>query len=96
MRHTLEIDPPFLFSVNMYEAGVESVLLSCVFCIAASSVAINCLTEQRCEVFFRFRKYIRRVSRFCLGKLIASESCLDANEVAGVFRFFEREESHTH
>lgn len=30
------------------------------------------------------------------GKLIASESFLDANEVAGVFRFFEREESHTH
>lgn len=41
MRHTLEIDPPFLFSVNMYKAGVESAFLCC----AASLLAINYFTE---------------------------------------------------
>lgn len=38
------------------------------FAFGASLIATGCFTGLRCELVFRFRKYIRRVSRFCLGE----------------------------
>ena len=77
----------------MHEAGVESAGLSCV----ASLLAINSFLEQAVWSIFSDSGSTSKEFRASVwGKLIASESFLHANEMAGVFRFFEREESHTH
>ena len=58
-------------------------------------LSIWCVTEYGCELFFRFRKYQGKVSRTGSGKLIVSERFLHANEVAGVFIIFVKEENLT-
>lgn len=97
MRQSLEIEPPFLFGVNMYEADVESAFWCRVFRIW-SFIDRHWLLH-RAAVWISFQIQEVHQKSFALlfgGKLIVSESFLDANEEAGVFRFFEREESHTH
>lgn len=77
----------------MYKASVDSAPLCCV----GSLLVINSFLDQAVWSIFSDSGSTSEEFRASVwGKLIASESFLHANEVAGVFRFFEREESHTH